>query len=374
MSSDSPLRVLLLIKGLGLGGAERLLERSIPHLDRRAFDYRLAYLLPWKDALVGSFEAAGIPVHCLNVRYAVDPGALSRLIALARAQRIDLIHAHLPVPGVLARLAKRRAGVRLVYTEHGIPSRSRIATRLANAMTYRMNDAVIAVSDEVAKRVRPYIRGERPSLVTIPNAIDPELFAGAAISRERLCREFGFPPDAHIVVNVGNLRAVKGHRYLLAAARRVIQREPRARFLLVGIGPLAKPLAQEARRMGLNGQVVFTGFRRDAAALIGAADLFVLPSVYEGLPVSLLEAMALGRATIATRVGGVPEVIAAGETGVLVEPADADGLADEIVSLLGDPERRRRLGEAARRHVTRRRGMRQMVEAVEDVYRQVAVS
>ncbi|MGH2406387.1 MAG: glycosyltransferase, partial [bacterium] len=279
MSNGSPLRVLLLIKGLGLGGAERLLERSIPHLDRRAFAYSMCYLLPWKDALVGAFETAGIPVHCLNVRYAVDPGALSRLIALARRGRIDVIHAHLPVPGVLARLARRRAGVRLVYTEHGIPSRSHIVTRLANAMTYRMNDAVIAVSDEVARRVRPYIRGERPPLVTIPNAIDPALFAHQAISRDRLCSEFGFPEDAQVIVNVGNLRAVKGHRHLLAAARRVIDREPRARFLLVGIGPLAGRLAQEARRLGLNGQVVFTGFRPDAASLIGSSDLFVLSSV-----------------------------------------------------------------------------------------------
>ncbi|MGH2405822.1 MAG: glycosyltransferase, partial [bacterium] len=93
--------------------------------------------------------------------------------------------------------------------------------------------------------------------------------------------------------------------------------------------------------------------------------------VYEGLPVSLLEAMAMGRPTVATRVGGVPEVIASGETGVLVEPGDANGLAEGILSLLSDPDRRRRMGEAARLHVTQRRGVAQMVDAVEDVYRQV---
>lgn len=366
------MRVLILIKGLGLGGAERLLERSIPYLNREQFDYRLAYLLPWKNALVQPFEAAGIPVQCLNVRFPFDPGALTRLIALLRRERIDLVHAHLPIPGVLARLAKSRANVRaVVYTEHGVPSRTRIASRLLSAATYRMNDAVIAVSDEVARAIRPYVRGGRPRIITIPNAIDAAMFDGQAMAREQICQEFGFPSDARIVVNVGNLRAVKGHKYLLAAARRVIDRDPRARFLLVGIGPLAGRLAGEARRLGLNGQVVFTGFRPDAAALIGAADLFVLPSVYEGLPISLLEAMALARPAVVTRVGGVPEVVEAGETGVLVEPGDVAGLAEEIVKLLAEPERRRRMGQAARRRVTQRHGMAQMVAAVEDVYRQV---
>jgi len=372
MGAPDRVRVLLLIKGLGLGGAERLLERAIPYLDRQQYDYRVAYLLPWKDALVAPFEAAGIPVHCLDVRRSWDLGVLPRLVALLRREQIDLIHAHLPVTGVLARLVKERAGVRhLVYTEHSLPSRHRLATRLLNRTTYRMNDAVIAVSDAVARQVQGHVRNGKPFLVTIPNAIDVEMFDKMPADRDAVVREFGFEPETKIVVHVGNLRRVKGHRYLLAAARRVVDQQPRARFLMVGVGPLADTLADDARRLGLNGHVKFTGFRPDATTLIGAADLFVLSSLHEGIPISLLEAMALARPAVLTRVGGIPEVVVPDETALLVEPRDIDGLAAGILSLLGDPQRRARMGEAARRHVRRRFGMAQMVAAVERVYEHV---
>ncbi len=366
------IRVLLFIKGLGLGGAERLLERAVPYLDRRRFDYQVAYLLPWKDALVEPFRAVGIPVHCLEFRRIVDVGVLSRVVALLRRERIDLIHAHLPLPGVLARLARRRAGVRwMVYTEHSLPSRHRFVTRALNAATYRMNDAVIAVSQAVATQARRYLRGSHTRLVVIPNGIDAVEFKKQAADHEGVCREFGFPPDALVVIHVGNLRPVKGHRYLLAAARQVVDQEPRARFLLVGTGPLAGQLQGEARGLGLDGYVTFAGFRADATALLGGADLFVLSSLDEGLPVSLLEAMALGRPAVATRVGGIPEVVLPGETAVLVDPMDAAALAAGMLDLLRDPERRGRMGAAARGHVSEQYGMARMVAAVEDVYGQV---
>jgi glycosyltransferase involved in cell wall biosynthesis len=378
MSAAERVRVLVLIKGLGLGGAERLLERSIPHLDRERFDYQLAYLLPWKDALATPFRAAGIPVHCLNYRRAADVGVVGRLAALLRRERIELVHAHLPVPGVLARLARRRGAVRyVVYTEHSAPSHHRALSRALNAATYRMNDAVIAVSDGIARQVARYLRGGRNGtgrLFTIPNAVDVEELERVPLAREAVRREFGFPDDARLVVHIGNLRPVKGHADLLAAARRVVDRDPLARFLLVGTGPLAARLAAEAARLGLDGRVVFAGFREDATRLLAAADLYVLASLQEGMPVSLLEAMALGRPAVLTRVGSIPEVAVDGETACLVAPRDPAGLADAMVELLGDPPRRARMGEAARERARRRYGMAQMVAAVEDVYRQVVAA
>lgn len=367
------IRILTFIKGLGLGGAERLLERAIPYLNRDEFDYQVAYLLPWKRALVAPFQAAGIPVHCLNFRWSADVSVFARLISLLRREQIDLIHAHLPLSAILARLARRPGGARwIVYTEHGVPNHYRVISRALNAATYRMNDAVIAVSGEVAERIRPYVRRGHPPISTIPNAIDPAMFDRQTVDRDQICREFAFPADARLVVTVGNLRAVKGHRHLLAASRQLLRHDPRMRVLIVGVGPLHRSLEEEARRLGLNGHVVFTGFRPDAASLIAAADVYVLPSLYEGLPVSLLEAMALSRPVVATAVGGVPEVVESGETGILVPPGDADRLAAEILGLLRDPERRRRLGDAARAAVTERFTVRQMVAATEDVYRSLA--
>lgn len=372
MTNDERIKVLLLIKGLGVGGAERLLERAIPYFDRRRFEYQVGYFLPWKNALRRSFEAASIPVHCLNLHGLAALSAPGRLTRLLRHERIDVVHAHLPLPSVLARVVKRVAGVRgLVYTEHNVPERYRALTRLLNRTTYRMNDAVIGVSREVQARVQPYVHRGRPRLVTIPNAVDPEMVEAEVWTRGELCREFGFPDDALVVVNVANLVPKKGHHYLLAAARRVIDQEPRARFLFIGLGPLQAQLAEETRRVSPNGHVVFAGFRDDAVKLMGAADVFVLASLHEGLPVSLLEAMALGKPSVVTRVGGVPEVVVPEETAILVEPADVDGLAAGLLSLLRDPARRQRMGESARHLVRRRYGMPQMVAAVEDVYRQV---
>lgn len=363
------IRVLLLIKGLGVGGAERLLERAVPYFDRDRYDYQVGYFLPWKDALVPTFKDGGIPVHCLNNRAAADIGVVGRLIALLRRERIDLVHAHSPVPAVMTRLGRRLAGLRgVVYTEHNVPSRYGIVTRALNAATYRLNDAVIAVSQEVAARVEPYVRRGRPRVQAIANAVDVDMFAGLQVSREQVRREFGFPPDAPVVINVANLTRKKGHTYLLAAAKRVLERHPQTRFLCVGQGPLAEELAAEAKRHRLNGQLVFTGFRPDATTLVAASDVFVLSSLHEGLPVSLLEAMALARPQVVTRVGGVPEVVVDGETGVLVEAENPAALADSILSVLGDPARAQRMGEAARAHVRRRYGMSQMVKAVEAVY------
>lgn len=367
--ADRP-RVLLLIKGLGVGGAERLLEASLPHLDRERFDYRCGYLLPWKTALVPAFAASGVPVYDLAMRTPGDPRVLARLVRLLRRERIDLIHAHLPVAGVWGRVAARLAGVRsVVYTEHNVPQRYAPATRLLNRWTYKMNDVVIAVSDEVRRGIEGYANG-RPTIITIQNAVDAQTLGATEVDPVAVRREFGLPPDALLVTTVGNLTAKKGHAFLLAAAARVVARHPGARFLLVGQGPLADSLRAEAARLGLNGSVVFAGFRQDAVRLVAASDVFVLSSVFEGLPVTLLEAMALGKPSVVTRVGGIPEITDESSS-VLVEAGDPEALASGISGLLGAPALRDRMGAAARQRAGSRYGVGQMVMAVERVYHEL---
>ncbi len=360
-------RILLLIKGLGVGGAERLLEASLPHLDRDRFTYHAGYLLSWKTALVPAFVAAGVPVHDLNMRIPGDPRALARLVALLRRERIDLIHAHLPVAGIWARVAARLAGgPRVIYTEHNVPQRYAPITRILNRRTYRMNDVVIAVSDEVRRGIEPYANG-RPRIVTIQNAVDARALGTTEVDPAAIRREFGFPPDALLVTTVGNLTPKKGHTFLLEAAGRIASRHPGARFLIVGQGPLTESLRAEAARLELNGTVAFAGFRADAVRLLAASDLFVLSSLFEGLPVTLLEAMALGKASVVTRVGGIPEVTDESSS-VLVEAGDSDALAAAIGALLEAPARRDQMGEAARARARSRYGVPQMVKAIEQVY------
>jgi glycosyltransferase involved in cell wall biosynthesis len=148
---------------------------------------------------------------------------------------------------------------------------------------------------------------------------------------------------------VASFKHHKGHRYLLDAAKRVRRAIPEVRFVLVGRGPLEPELRRQASELGLDGTLVFAGYRADAPRVASAFDLFVLSSVYEGLSIALVEAMALGLPAVVTAVGGLPEVVEHGQQGLVVQPADPGAIADAVLSLLADPGRRQRLGEAGRR-------------------------
>jgi glycosyltransferase involved in cell wall biosynthesis len=339
--------VLILIKGLGRGGAEQLLASGAPYLDTERFRYRFAYLLPWKDSLVAELEAGGLAVDCLDG--AKGLGWVGRLRGLVRREGIDLVHAHSPVAAAAARAALGRRP-RIVYTEHNVWSRYHPATYAANLATFPRNDHVFAVSDEVRASVRypgPLRSLPMPPVETLHHGLDQAAVAGWG-GPDGVRAELGIPEDAPVVGNVANFKAAKDHPTLLAAAARVRERVPEVRFVLIGQGPLEPETRRLAAELGLEGTVVFTGFRTDAHRLLAALDVFTLSSTYEGLPIALIEAMALGRPAVVTRVGGVPEVLGDGAQGLLVPPRDPAALADGLLRLLGDPGLRDRMGAAAR--------------------------
>jgi len=367
------IKVLVLIKGLGVGGAEKLLQLSLRHWDRDRFDYEVGYLLPWKDALVTDFQQAGIPVHCLNQRKAYDLGAVPRLVRLLRHRRVDLLHLHLPYAASLGRVASKLAPVKgVVYTEHNVWERYNRFTYMANRWTYGWNDAVIAVSDDVERSIRAnYKVNGKPQLSTILNGIDLDQLVEAARGHEGVRPEFGIPQDHHLVVHVANFTPKKRHTDLLAAAQIALQQDPAITFLLVGQGPLEAEIKAQAQDLGIAHQVVFTGFRVDAPRLMAAADLFVLPSQYEGLPISLLEAMALGRPVVASSVGGVPEVITDGVEGLLVQPLNPRQLAEKMLTVLHTPELQARFSQNGPRRVQEQFGVQRMIAATEALYSQL---
>jgi glycosyltransferase involved in cell wall biosynthesis len=358
-------RILLLIKGLGRGGAELLLTASTRHFDSDRFAYEVAYLLPWKDAVAGQLAEAGLSVHCLDGGRGF--GWTRRLRALVRTRGFDLVHAHSPYPAVGAR-STLRGPVRHVYTEHNVWSSYRPATRLANMLTFGRNDHVFAVSEEVRRSIQPptALRRRLPPIETLHYGLDAEAVAGWGPA-EGIREELGIPLDAPMVCMVGNFRADKGHAVLLSAAAGVRELLPEVRFVLVGLGPLEDEVRARSHQMGLDGTVLFAGFREDAPRIAGASDVFVLPSLREGLPLALLEAMAQGRPVVATTVGGVPEVVEDGRHGLLVPPRDPRALGAALVELLRDPERRRRLGGAARARAAEF-DIRRAVRRTEEVY------
>lgn len=363
-SSRRPV-VLVVIKGLGIGGAEKLISEGARFWDRDSFDYRVAYLLPWKDQLVPDLETRGVPVVCLGTRRGLTPLVGWRLRNLIRSTDAKVVHAHLPWSGILARVA---SSAPVVYTEHNLADSYRWPTRAANRLTYSRNHVVTAVSDAVAATVAGY---PGPRAEVVPNgthaAADPVATAQAR-------QELGLGAEDFLVVHVGNIRPGKGHDLLIEAAARLIAKRPEVTVVSIGgekfPGGLER-LRRVAGERGLDGKVRFLGRRSDALAFINAADVYVNPAEFEGLPVTILEAMALGRPVVATAVGGVPSLVRDEETGLLVQPGDAEGLTAAVERLLVDRPLALKVGAAGASLVARDHGLEAMVRTFESIYLRV---
>ncbi|HEX6230667.1 MAG TPA: glycosyltransferase [Actinomycetota bacterium] len=340
-------RVLTLIKGLGRGGAEQLLASAVPYVDRTRFQFEVAYLLPWKDALVSELRDAGLRVTCLDGARGV--AWIGRLRRLVRERRIDLLHNHSPYTAIGSRVGLGRR-IRRVYTEHNTWDRYHPLTRWGNMLTLHRVDHVFAVSDHVRDSIR-YPAGlrwiRRPPVESLYHGIDPAAVATWA-GGDGVRRELGVPEDAPVVGTVANFKTHKRLDDLLRAAVRVRREVPEARFVVVGQGPREAELRALARELSLDGSVVFTGFREDAPRIASSFDVFAMASEQEGLSIALIEAMALERSVVVTDAGGLPEVVRDGVQGFVVPTRDPVTLADRIVRLLRDPGLRERMGGAGR--------------------------
>ena len=367
-----PIRVLWLIKGLDPGGAELLLAMLAEVRNRDGFEYEAAYVLPWKRGLVDQLERAGVAVHCLhggrewNLRWA------ARLRRLVRERRYDVVHIHSPYVAGIARVALKAmpASVRprTVYTEH-LPWWGYVrATRLLNRMTYRLDDANLAVSTTVTESIAP---GLRDKVQVVVQGIFPERVRDQLGHRDEVRAELGIGPDELVVGTVAHFRPQKGYPVLLEAARLVLDEGLPVRFVAVGRGPQEDELRAIHARLSLGDRFLLTGFREDATRVMSAFDLFALASHNEGLPLALMEALALGTPVVATAVGGIPEGVKDGVEGLLVPPSRPDLLAHAIVTLVRDSRLRARMSEAAADR-GRAFDIRESARSVEQVYREVS--
>lgn len=343
------MRVLWLVKGLGPGGAERVVLLSARRRDRDRVDGSVAYLLPHKDHLVAAVEAEGVAARCIGGRHPLDPRWLWRLRSLLRSEQVDVVHAHAPVPAVGARLVARTLGRRtrpaIVTTYHSLWSSRSRATNLADAATAGLDDGRVAVSDAVRRSLPARVAA---GCEVVLHGVDAhEVEAAAVGARAAVRAELGLADDEVVVVTAANLRRPKAYPDLIEAAVRAVASEPSLRFVTLGQGPLAAEIAELHRASGLGDRFLLLGYRPDAVRVAAAADLACLPSIAEGFPLALVEAAVVGLPAVATAVGGIPEVVVDGETGLLVPPQRPDLLAEAIVALARDPERRAAMAAAA---------------------------
>jgi glycosyltransferase involved in cell wall biosynthesis len=367
--------VLLAIKTLGPGGAEHLLAGLVGSSDDDSFEYEVAHVLAHSDTLVPAIRARGVPVHSLGAVSNLDWRWLVAFRKLLVAGDFDIVHFHLPFTAALGRpvveTLPSRARPITLYTEHSLWNKVSPLVKAMNRATISRDRGLIAVSDAAyAALPRPLQQRAR----VVVHGVD--LDASHAMAdrrdevRESIRAELGVPPGDLLAVTVAGLRSEKGYDVLLQTARRLADRGVPVRFAAAGGGPLEKELAERQGELGLEGRFRFLGHRDDALALMTAADVFVLPSHQEGLPVVLMEATSVGTPIVATAVGGVPQVITDGVTGLVVPPGRPDLLADALERLSSDPELRDRLGKQAATDSTRFDIARARAD-IEQIYRQI---
>ncbi len=327
-------------------------------------------------------EEAGVPYRLLKsltreVNPVQDLKVLASLTKIFRREQPDVVHTHTSKAGGLGRIAAQLAGVRtVVHTPHGHVFYGHFG-RLASwaflqveRLLARRTTWLIALTEAERDEHLDRHVGVAERFAVAPSGIDLDRYRALVGVTGRRPSGLDIPPDAVVIGSVGWLTTVKGPRYLIEAVATLKPTHPRLHLVLVGSGDLRDELGALARTLGIGKSVTFAGQRQDVPDCLAAMDVFVLPSLNEGMGRALVEAMAAGRPVVATRVGGIPAIIEDRATGLLVPPQDSDALAGALAELLRDPARAKEIGMAGSAAIGKRFGATDMVRAIEAVYAQ----
>jgi len=326
---------------------------------------------------IAAFEQAGVEVVPLSLRKVVwRPQAVAVLTRLIRQRDFDAVHIHSQEAGLLARPISRVAGARrIIYTPQTIDIRRTqwhwlytLVERVLSSCT----DVIISVNELDQERL---IRWGIPrrKVVTIPNGIDLDVFDGP-VDIGSLRRSMGLDEDRPLVMQVGRLSPQKDPLAFVDGAVHVMRERPDTQFALVGEGPLKDAVATRIEELGLKEHVHLLGWRDEAFRLMAAADVVTLTSRWEGVPHTLLEAMAWSRPVVATAVNGCPEVVLDGDTGFLAPPGNTTTWAGRVVDLLNDPMLAAAMGKRGRTRAEEKYSLQEVVACIEGLYLQLAAS
>jgi len=336
-------------------------------LDRERFQVTVACLRNRLDMLRACRDR-GLDVRVLGMSRIWQPGPVVALARLIRRERIELVHTNLYRDALFGRVLGRLAGARVVSTLH---SRyfDRPGWELAlDRVTARLADRVIAVSGAVRDFAVEREKISAAKITVLHNGVETALYRRDDSVRKAFRRRLGLAPDELAIGTLGSLSPEKGQRFLLAAAPEVLGECHRARFIFSGEGPERARLLAQAGQAGLGDRALFPGFEEDVAGILSALDVFVLPSLQEGGPVALMEAMAAGLPSVVSAIPGCLEIAGKEDTALAFAPGDPVDLADKLKSLLADPGLRQRLGESAARRARENFELDDMVRKYEKIY------
>lgn len=388
----SKIKILYVITRFICGGAQKVVLSLATNLDEEKYETTVACgELPESEKDCASL-LADKRIKLVIIRQLVrdisiinDLIALLKLFILIKKGDFDIVHTFTSKAGTLGRLAAFFAGTPvIIYSPLGNiyepkgniagvsdSPLARLIFLFLDRVAARFTDKIITISeDEKSKYIKLRIE-ELDKFVTIYEGIDYNKFLSSQINAQK--EDFGFGNNDVIIGSVGRLASEKGHLYLIEAAVIILKVIPQAKFLIIGDGPYRKKLEDYAGNLGITESVRFLGLRKDIPQLLSIMDVFVLPSLYEGQGIAVVEAMAMALPVVATRVGGVVEVIIDGETGILVLPGTSKAIADAAAFLLKNKEKAKSMGRDARLRVERYFGVDLMVKKIENLYNELLI-
>lgn len=363
------MRIAHVLSSLDYGGQERIaLDLAVGQRDA-GHEVIIVTLDDGAGPLRAEFNRASLEVLAVpKAGEGFDTGLWRRLGALFRERRLELVHTHNPLPLYYAAVPARATRAALVHTKHGINPTSKRRTWMRRGFGLLV-DAFVCVSESTAEVARREHECRRRALHVILNGTDLSRFGPDAAARAAIRDELGIPSAATVVGTVGRIYPEKAHPFLIDSLLDLLGED--LHIVIVGTGPKAEALAEKVASLPRPDAVHLTGIRRDVPQVLCALDVFALPSLYEGLPLVIPEAMATELPVVASAVGGVPRVVDEGETGFLIESGDGEALRDRVIRLRDDPGLRGRMGALGRKIALDRYSSARMVRDYIELYQTV---
>jgi glycosyltransferase involved in cell wall biosynthesis len=366
-------RIVHIAKMTNVSGMERHLQILLPGLRKRGLDVSLIVLVePDKpmDSYIAHMQELGVPAESMVIRRDLDLGLIRRLAYRLRSGRYDAVHTHLIHADLHGMIAARIAGIRRrFFTSHNDDSfRHRWPIRLLQWWLWRQVDAGIAISSALRDFVIKYEFAPADRVHTVHYGLDPASMTFDPDAREILCLELGANLRAPLVGSLCRLTEQKGISYAIRAFWQIAEQMQGAQYVILGDGPLLKPLRQEVEGFGIKKRVHFLGWREDATSLLGGFDVIMMPSLWEGFGMVALEAMAAGKPIVASHVSALPEIVENGLTGYLAEPGSPSAFAECLLDLLQNPAHAREMGEQGRQRLETMFSVDKMLDGTLNVY------